>query len=124
MSQLKSNIKITNQNDHKDRQGLLAKGVLVANQVTEVFEASKHTMLAELFINITNDSVDPSEVIAWITTDLSPSKKDLLESSIPLDGRLTYVRGPVTISSGEKLFLATNTDDIVYRIYGYDNRRL
>ena len=41
-----------------------------------------------------------------------------------LDGRLTYVRGPVTISSGEKLFLAANTDDIVYRIYGYDNRRL
>ena len=124
MSQLKSNIKITNQNDHKDRQGLLAKGVLVANQVTEVFEASKYTVSAELFINITNDSEDPSDIIAWVTTELVPSKQDLLEASIPLNGKLTYVRGPVTISSGEKLFLAANTDDIVYRIYGYDNRRL
>ena len=124
MSQLKSNIKITNQNDHKDRQGLLAKGVLVANQVTEVFEASKYTVSAELFINITNDSDDPSDIIAWVTTELTPSKQDLLEASIPLNGKLTYVRGPVTISSGEKLFLAANTDDIVYRIYGYDNRRL
>ena len=26
--------------------------------------------------------------------------------------------------SGNILFLAANTDDIVYRIYGYDNRRL
>ena len=124
MSQLKSNIKITNQNDHKDRQGLLAKGVLVANQVTEVFEASKHTTSAELFINITNDSEDSSVIVAWVTTELTPSKQDLLEASIPLDGKLTYVRGPVTISSGEKLFLAANTDDIVYRVYGYDNRRL
>ena len=124
MSQLKSNIKVTNQNDHKDKQGLLAKGVLIANQVTEVFEASKYTVSAELFINITNDSDDPSDIIAWVTTELVPSKQDLLEASIPLDGKLTYVRGPVTISSGEKLFLAANTDDIVYRIYGYDNRRL
>ena len=124
MSQLKSNIKITNQNDHKDRQGLLAKGVLVANQVTEVFEASKYTVSAELFINITNDSDDPSDIIAWVTTELAPSKQDLLEANIPLNGKLTYVRGPVTVSSGEKLFLAANTDDIVYRIYGYDNRRL
>ncbi len=124
MSQLKSNIKITNQNDHKDRQGLLAKGVLIANEITEVFEASKYTVSAELFINITNDSDDPSDVIAWVTTELTPSKQDLLEASIPLNGKLTYVRGPVTISSGEKLFLAANTDDIVYRIYGYDNRRL
>ena len=124
MSQLKSNIKVTNQNDHKDKQGLLAKGVLIANQVTEVFEASKYTVSAELFINITNDSDDPSDIIAWVTTELVPSKQDLLEASIPLNGKLTYVRGPVTISSGEKLFLAANTDDIVYRIYGYDNRRL
>ena len=124
MSQLKSNIKIINQNDHKDKQGLLAKGVLIANEITEVFEASKFTVSAEVFLNITNDSNDISEVIAWITTDLTPSKQDLLESSIPLNGKLTYVRGPVTLSSGEKLFLAANTHDIVYRIYGYDNRKL
>ena len=124
MSQLKSNIKVTNQNDHKDKQGLLAKGVLIANEITEVFEASKFTVTAEVFLNITNDSNDISEVIAWITSDLTPSKQDLLESNIPLHGKLTYVRGPVTLSSGEKLFLAANTHDIVYRIYGYDNRKL
>ncbi len=124
MAQLKSNIKITNQNDRKDRQGLLAKGVLITNEIKEVYEVSEFSLSAEVFINITNDSTDSSDVVAWVTSDLVPSKQDLLESNIPLEGRLTYVRGPITMSTGEKLFLQANTADVVYRIYGYDNRKL
>ena len=123
-AQLKSNIKITNQNDRKDRQGLIAKGVLVADVITEIFEVSEFTMSAEVFINITNASEDDVDVVAWITSDLTPSKQVLLESNIPLEGPLTYVRGPITMSTGEKLFLSATTDDVVYRIYGYDNRKL
>ena len=119
-----SNIKVTDQKDLKDRYGLLAKGILPANEITEVFLASNFTDYVNLFFNITNDSLSSSKVSIWVTNKYTPEREDLLESNIPLDAMLTYVRGPVLISTKERIFMRADTDSVIYRLTGYDERKL
>lgn len=121
---INNNIKVTNHNDYKDRYGLLAKGLLNISEITNVFTASKFSEYINIYFNISNDSEDDCNVTIWISDKETPTREDLLEPMISIEGNLTYVRGPVTISANEKVFLRSNTSNIVYRLYGYDERKL
>lgn len=121
---LNRNIKVTNHDDYKDRYGLLAKGVLVNNEITKVFSASKFSEYVNVFFNIANDSLNNSNVTIWISDKENPTREDLLEPIIAIEGGLTYVRGPVTISKNENVFIKADNDDTIYRLYGYDERKL
>lgn len=117
-------IQITNQEDNKDRYGLLAKGLLPLNEVTEVYRVSKFTEYTNAYINITNDGAPDASVTIYIASTNTPTREDLLESKIAIKAYLTYVRGPITLSKGERVFILANTENIVYRLYGYDERTL
>ena len=119
-----STIQITNQEDNKDRYGLLAKGLLPLNEVTEVYRVSKFTEYTNAYINITNDGAPDASVTIYIASTNTPTREDLLESKIAIKAYLTYVRGPITLSKGERVFILANTENIVYRLYGYDERTL
>jgi hypothetical protein len=119
-----STIQITNQEDSKDRYGLLAKGLLPLNEVTEVYRVSKFTEYTNAYINITNDGAPDASVTIYIASTNTPTREDLLESKIAIKAYLTYVRGPITLSKGERVFILANTENIVYRLYGYDERTL
>lgn len=118
------NIRVTDQKDLKDRYGLLSKGKLEAGVITEIYVTSQFTNYVNVFFNICNDSQNTSNVTIWITDKNNPQREDLLESNIPLEGPLTYVRGPVTISKGERIFMLSDTPDVIYRLSGYDERKL
>lgn len=121
---INKNIKVINHSDHKDKYGLLAKGVLNISEITNVFTASKFSEYINVYFNISNDSEDDSNVTIWISDKEVPAREDLLEPVVAIEGNLTYVRGPVTMSANEKIFLRSNTSNIVYRLYGYDERKL
>lgn len=122
MRTLGATIKVTDQNNQKDKYGCLTKGVINTTDITRVFKPSEFTEYLNLYFNITNDSDTPAEVTIWVGNGNSPERKDILESKIAIDANLTYVRGPVTISKDEIIFIQTNNPNIVYRLYGYDER--
>jgi|JFJP01.1.fsa_nt_gi hypothetical protein len=122
MRKLQSTIKVTDQKDLMDRYGCLVKGVLDSTDLTRVFKPSEYTEYLNIYLNITNDSDDMSEVTIWISNANTPERKDILETKIRIDANLTYVRGPITMSKDEIVFMQSNTPNIVYRLYGYDER--
>lgn len=119
-----STIRSTDQKDLKDRYGYLSKGLLPANTVTMAYGTSQFTEYVNIYLNITNDSPDPVDIQVWISDKREPEREDILETSIPLDGKLTYLRGPILVGKGEKVFLRATTGNVVYRISGYDERKL
>ena len=117
-------IKILNQNDYKDRYGLLAKGVIPANEHHLALLISKYTEYANIYVNITNTSTVTGVVNFWISDKPEPTIEDLVEVQIVIDAQQTFVRGPMTVSKLERIFFKTATEGLVYRIYGYDERKL
>lgn len=119
-----STIRVINQNDHKDRYGLLAKGVLPANEYHMALLISKYSEYANLYINLSNTSTIAGLVNFWISDKSEPTIEDTVEPEIVIDAKQVFVRGPMTVSSLERIFFRTTTEGIVYRIYGYDERKL
>ena len=76
------------------------------------------------YINISNTSTVTGIVNFWISDKSEPSIEDVVEAEIVIDAKQTYVRGPMTLSKLERIFFRTTTEGLVYRIYGYDERKL
>jgi hypothetical protein len=119
-----STIKVTNQHDHKDRYGLLSKGVLPANENHLAYLVSRYTEYANMYLNITNTSSLTAVVNFWLSDKTEPALEDMVEAEIVINAKETFVRGPLTASMLERVFLRTETEGLVYRIYGYDERKL
>ncbi len=119
-----STIKVTNQFDHMDRYGRLSKGILPANEDHVAYLVSKNTEYANIYLNITNTSSITGVVNFYISDKPEPGLEDIVETEIVIDAKQTFVRGPMTLSKLERVFLRTETEGLVYRIYGYDERRL
>ena len=107
-----------------DRYGRLAKGVLPANEDHMALLISKYSEYANVYINISNTSTVTGIVNFWISDKSEPSIEDVVEAEIVIDAKQTYVRGPMTLSKLERIFFRTTTEGLVYRIYGYDERKL
>ena len=119
-----STIKVTNQFDQMDRYGRLSKGLLPANEYHLAYLVSKNTEYANIYLNITNTSSVTGVVNFYISDKSEPALEDIVEAEIVVDAKQTFVRGPMTLSKLERVFLRTETEGLVYRIYGYDERRL
>ena len=117
-------IRVTNQFDQMDRYGRLSKGLLPANEYHFAYLVSKNTEYANIYLNITNTSSVTGVVNFYISDKSEPALEDTVEAEIVVDAKQTFVRGPMTLSKLERVFLRTETEGLVYRIYGYDERRL
>lgn len=117
-------ISVVDHKNYKDRFGLLGKGLLTAGDTKECYRVGKFTNYVNVYINITNDSNNTIDVRMWVSHDTEPKLEDLVEASIVIESGLTYVRGPIVLSQGERIFLLTSGDQCIYRLYGADMRSL
>lgn len=108
--------------DYTKKYGKLGNGILAANETKEVYRTSVHTEYTNLYLNITNDSDDIAVIRIWVSDLHVPSLEDLLEAAVTIKPKQTYARGPITMSKNEKMHMLSDTDNVVYRLMGYDER--
>ncbi len=119
---MKSNIIVYN--DRKDRQGLLAKAQLTADEITEIVSLSEFTTSLVVSINIVNRNADPSNINIWVSSSKIPEEIDVIEGTITLDSQATYYRNTIILGLNEKIFVRSSKDNTIVRVDGYDNRTL
>lgn len=110
------------QKDKKNQYGKLATGVLNKDVMRDCYIVSSFSKYVNIYLNITNDGVAPARVKVWVSDKHIPDQEDLLESSILIKPGQTYLRGPITMSSKERVQMQSTEDDVVFRVMGYDER--
>lgn len=115
---------IINHNDKKDRQGLLAKANLQANELVKLCELSSFTYSLIIAINILNANDESTSVSYWISDKDSPENIDLIERNIILNSDAVYIRNNIVMGLNEKLFIRSDKDNVIVRVDGYDNRSI
>lgn len=119
---LMKNPVIRNSSDYQDKNGLLGKTILLENEVIKVFSVSDKSLFVTANFNIVNNSNQQVEVTLWVSEDTTPSEIDLIESKIILEPDAVYIRSLVILDKLESVFAMSNSDHVVFRIDGYDDR--
>lgn len=115
--------KIDDVNDRKSRFGLIDKKICEANVVTEICCVSDRTKIVQGSITICNlNASTPTNVRVWISSSITPTDVDVIEPKIELKAEDVFVRHPLWLSSGEKLFVFSSDTNVTVRIDGYDER--
>lgn len=108
--------------DYKNKTGLLAKRVLPAGQIVEIFRTHRLSLTVYVNINITNANSNQSKVRLWVSNKTNPTLEDLYESGIMLEPDAVYNRSYVLLSNNEALFAMSDIADNVVRLDGLDDR--
>ena len=109
-------------NDYKNKAGLLAKRVLPALEVVEIFRTHRLSLAVYVNVNITNANAVQSKVRLWVSNKTAPTLEDLYESAIVLDPDAVYNRTYVLLSNNEAVFALVDVSDNVIRLDGLDDR--
>lgn len=108
--------------DYKNKAGLLAKRVLPALEVVEIFRTHRLSLAVYVNINITNANTAQSKIRLWVSDKTQPTLEDLYESGIQLDPDAIYNRTYVLLSNNEAVFALADMSDNVMRLDGLDDR--
>lgn len=111
-----------NSDDYKNKYGLLAKRVLPAGQLVELYRANKLSVAVYVTVNITNANTNQSKTRLWVTDKVQPVMEDLYESGIFLESDAVYNRTFILLSSNEAIFALCDIGDNVVRLDGVDDR--
>lgn len=113
---------IRNSSDYKDKNGLLGKAVLVQNEIVKIYTVSDKSKFVTANINIVNNTSNTVEVKLWISEESTPDEIDLIESKIVLEADAVYIRNYLILDKLESVFAESNSDHVIIRIDGYDDR--
>lgn len=117
-----SRVKKINSEDYKNKSGLLAKRVLPAGQLVEVYRTHKLSLTVYVNINITNANTATSKIRMWVSDKAAPTMEDLYESGIVMEPDAVYNRSYILLSNNEALFVLADVSDNVMRLDGLDDR--
>ena len=108
--------------DHKDKEGLLAKKIIEPNILDKIFQADKLSKCVKLSLNILNTGSELATLSIWITDEKEPSLVDIIEYNVRLPVSALYSRHNIRISPNESVFVRTETSGLVVRLEGFDDR--
>lgn len=113
---------IRNSSDYKDRNGLLGKAILIENEIVKIYTVSDKSKYVTANVNIVNNTALDVEVKLWVSEDDTPTEVDLIESKIVLEPDAVYVRNYLILDKLESIFAQSNSNHVIIRIDGYDDR--
>jgi hypothetical protein len=119
---LMKNPSIRNSWDYEDRNGLLGKAILTANEVINVFTVSDKSKFVIANINVVNTNANEIEFTLWVSEDKTPSLIDIIEYKVKLEPYATFVRTLFIMDKLESIFAQSDSNDVIIRIDGYDDR--
>lgn len=108
--------------DHKDKEGLLTKKVIIPNTKDIVYEVSNKSKYVKTGISICNNAGSEAEITIWVSTNKIPEEIDLIEPKIKLPANAVFGRYNVYLNPGEKLIIQSNKPSQILRLEGFDNR--
>lgn len=107
-----------------NQNGLLAKKLLSSNEVVRVYSASEHADFTSATIRVSNLNASDVEVTIWVSYLNSPEDIDVIEPLLVLKNHAVYVGSEFIIGKGETLYVKSNSDRVVVRLEGFENRPL
>jgi hypothetical protein len=115
--------KIDDVNDRKSKFGLIKKKIAQASTITEIYCVSDRTKIVQGCITISNvNTTTATTVRVWISSEELPTDIDVIEPKISLAAEDVFVRHPLWISPGERIYVLSMNTDVTVRIDGYDER--
>lgn len=121
--------KIDTTHKSRDKTGLLGKAKLVTDVVTEVYRVKDNSVFSFITLHLcsNNPTGTSTNLIIWVSSEKYPidvKDIDLVEPSLTILGGAVFVRGGLTLSPGEAVFIKSSTDNIVIRVDGSENNPL
>ena len=120
--QRESTIRITKSKVTNDTRGRLGKRILKAGLPLKVYTVPETAGYGCLSVNIANFGNTDAVIVLWISDAEQPSNIDIIEPAIVLKPGAVYLLYGVMISFGEKVFAAADTDSVVIRVDGTEDR--
>lgn len=119
-----NNPTIINTKNSIDTKGLLGKEVLVADEYSYVYTPGDKVTSVYIDINILNASNSNTTISIWIVDKKKalPETIDLIESDITFSSKATYMRTNILISGSEKVCIRSDSNFVVARIVGFEDR--
>ena len=110
-------------NTRVDIEKSLSKVSLIANDVTTVYTVGPDKVKSLVDINILNKNSVTAKVDIWIgTKNKVPQDIDLLEYNILFDANSVFIRTSVLIGRNEVLYMRSDTDNVIVRVTGLEDR--
>lgn len=120
---MEPNIRKTSTKESLNKFGGLAKKLLDANAITNIYKVSTKLQYSQVTINIVNNNNVDVNFSIWISSNLdTPEEADLLETNVILSKYDTFFRSNVVLGPDEIVYCRANSGHVIVRVEGFEDR--